>query len=150
MGYIGIPSMSRGLISIFGQYTNRSSSSMSGIFGTATYPQRSLSNLTNSYYVAGNPLIWINIATSNATKGYVRLIYPFTETSSGTSLIGHDKQAYTGVYTYITITCVENYGYTFNGWWTLPSGGSRIFNTLTVNLSANDCYSYSTLYAQFL
>ena len=74
MGYKAITSTNRGLISTFGQYSNRSSSSFSGIFGTATYPQRSLSSLNVNYYVPGNPLIWINIATSNFTIVYVHIL----------------------------------------------------------------------------
>lgn len=150
MGYKAITSTDRGLISTFGQYSNRSSSSFSGIFGTATYPQRSLSSLNVNYYVPGNPLIWINIATSNFTKGYARILYPWTEQSTSTSLIGHDRQAYTGTYTYISIACTVNYGYTFNGWWTLPNGGSVVSYSNTLNLDANACLSYTTLYAQFL
>lgn len=150
MGYQAITSTNRGLISTFGQYTNRSSNSFSGIMGTATYPQRSLSSLNVDYYVPGNPLIWFNIATNDPVKGYVRILYPWTEESSGTSLIGHNRQAYTGVYSYISITPVANYGYSFNGWWTLPSGGSVISYGTTLNLDASQGLSRTTLYAQFI
>lgn len=150
MGYKAITSTNRGLISTFGQYSNRTNSNFGAILATATYPNRTPSSLNIDYYVPGNPLIWINIATSNSTKGTARIIYPWSEISTGTGLIGHNRQAYTGTYSYISIACSVAYGYTFTGWWTLPSGGTQITSANSVNLDANACLSYTTLYAQFL
>lgn len=149
MGRTLIPSTSRGLISTFGQYPNRSSSSFSGIFGTATYPQRSLSSLNIDYYTNGNYMFYINIATSNFTKGYARILYPWSEESTSTSLIGNNRQTYTGTYPYIAIACTVNYGYTFTGWYTLPSGGTQITSANSVNIYSSDAYYNTVWYAQF-
>jgi hypothetical protein len=95
-------------------------------------------------------MFYLNIATSNFTKGYARILYPWTEQSSGTGLIGNNRQTYTGTYPYIAIACTVNYGYTFNGWWTLPSGGTQITSANSVNVYYNDGYYNNTWYAQFL
>lgn len=150
MGRILIPTTNRGLISTFGQYYNRTSSSFSGIFGTATYPFRSLSNLNINYYGGGtNYMFYLNFASSDAVKGAVSSTYPFSSTASGTNVAGNDRQVFTGVYTYITITCSVTYGYTFKGWYTLPVGGTLITTTNTVNVSYTDAYYNNVWYAQF-
>jgi hypothetical protein len=149
MGRTLIPSTGRGLISTFGQYYSRTSNSFSGIFGTATYPFRSLSNLNINYYTAGNYMFYLNFASSDAVKGAVSSTYPFSGTASGTNVAGNDKQAYTGTYTYITITCSLNYPYTFKGWYTLPVGGTLITTSATVNVSYTDTYYNNVWYAQF-
>jgi len=125
MAQTSIPANNRGLISTFGQYYNRTSNSFSGIFGTATYPQRALSNLNIDYY-GTSTLLYVNIGSSNATRGSVSITSPWSETSSGTELIGNDRQALSSVYGYIGITANTNYPYVWNGWYTLPSGGSLI------------------------
>jgi hypothetical protein len=150
MPQIQIPANNRGLISTFGQYYNRSSNTFSGIFGTATYPQRALSDLNINYYSSGLYLFWINIATSNSTKGSVSITSPWSETSSGTSTIGNDRQVYSGVYGNISITCNVTYGYTFNGWYTLASGGTSIAPGLEQTIGPNHPYINSVWYAQFL
>lgn len=149
MGRTAIPANNRGLISTFGQYYNRSSSSFSGIFGSATYPNRALSNL-NMGYVGGGYCFYLNIATSNSTAGSVSITYPWSETSSGTSLIGNNRQTLTYIHGYIAIMCNVSYGYTFKGWYTLPSGGTLITSTKTVNVYYNDAYYNNVWYAQFL
>ncbi|MDE7243042.1 MAG: InlB B-repeat-containing protein, partial [Oscillospiraceae bacterium] len=45
---------------------------------------------------------------------------------------------------YGTLPTPTRPGYTFNGWYTASSGGTRIYSTTTVNLSANQ-----TLYAHW-
>jgi hypothetical protein len=150
MPQIQIPANNRGLISTFGQYYNRTSTSFSGIFGTATYPQRSLSNLNMNYYNSGAYLYWINIATSNSTKGSVSITSPWSETSSGTSTIGNNRQVYSGVYGNMSITCNVNYGYTFTGWYTLPSGGTLISTGLEQIIGPNNAAINTVWYAQFV
>jgi hypothetical protein len=125
MGLTTISSTNQGLIGTYGQYYNRTSSSFSGIFGTATYPNRGLSSL-NMRYVSAGYCFYLNVATSNATKGTVSITYPWSETSSGTSTIGNNRQNLTQIYNYIDIRCNVNYGYTFTGWYTLPSSGTLI------------------------
>jgi hypothetical protein len=125
MAQTSIPANNRGLISTFGQYYNRSSNSFSGIFGTATYPQRALSNLNIDYY-GTSTLLYVNIASSNATRGSVSITYPFSETSSGTSNIGNDRQVLASYYGYIGIQANTNYPYSFIGWYEYPFGGALI------------------------
>jgi hypothetical protein len=125
MAQTQIPASNRGLISTFGNYYNRSSNSFSGIFGTATYPQRSLSNLNINYY-GTSILLYVNAGSSNATKGSVSITYPWSETSSGTSLIGNNRQALLSTYGYIALQANTNYPYGFNGWYTLPVSGTLI------------------------
>jgi hypothetical protein len=124
MAQTQIPANNRGLISTFGQYYNRSSNSFSGIFGTATYPQRSLSNLNMGYFSSGTYMIYVNAASSNSTKGSIAITYPFSQSSSGTSIIGNDRQVHASTYGYIGLQAYTNYGYTWKGWYTLPSGGT--------------------------
>jgi hypothetical protein len=138
----------KSLIGTFGQYYNRSSNSFSGIFGSATYPNRALSNL-NMNYVGGGFCFYLNIATSNSTKGSVSITYPWTETSSGTSLIGHNRQSFSGAFGYINIQCNVTYPYTFKGWYTLPSGGTLITTSNSVNVYPTDTYISTVWYAQF-
>ena len=149
MPQIQIPASNRGLISTFGQYYNRSSNTFSGIFGTATYPNRALSNLNIDYYSSTYYLYWINIATSNATKGSVSITSPWSETSAGTSTIGNNRQVYSGVYGSMGITCNLTYPYVFNGWYTAASGGTAIAYSLSENISPNHPYINSVWYAQF-
>jgi hypothetical protein len=150
MPQIQIPASNRGLISTFGQYYNRSSNTFSGILGTATYPQRSSSNLNISYYGSGSFLYWINIATSNSTKGSVSITSPWSETSSGTSTIGNNRQAFSGAFGTIAIQCNVNYGFTFNGWYTLPTGGTFIAPGNSQTIGPGHPYINSVWYAQFL
>lgn len=149
MGRIQIPATNRGLISTFGQYYNRTSSSFSGIFGTATYPNLPLSNRNINYYASGGYLFYLNIASSNSTKGSVSITYPWSETSSGTSLIGNNRQVYTSIYGYIAISCNVVYGYTFKGWYTAAVGGTLITTSNAVNVYYTDAYYNSVWYAQF-
>lgn len=149
MPKVAVPSNNRGLISTFGQYYNRSSNSFSGILGTATYPQRSLSSLNINYYTVGSYVWYINIASSNATKGSVSITSPWSESSSGTSTIGNNRQAYSVVYQNIAITCFTNYGYTFKGWYTLPSGGTLITSTNTLSVNINNPMIDTVWYAQW-
>lgn len=146
MGTVGIGT-SRALIGTFGQYYNRTSNSFSGIFGSATYPNRALSNL-NLAYVSTGVCMFLNVATSNSTKGTVSITYPWSETSSGTSTIGNNRQVLTAIYSYINIQCNVAYGYTFNGWWTLPSGGSQISSSNNFSVTAGNYQG--VWYAQFL
>jgi len=151
MGRVAMSANNRGLISTFGQYTNRTSSSFSGIFGSATYPNRALSSLNINYY-GGAPSVyvyWVNIASSNSTKGSVSITYPWSETSSGTGLIGHNRQSFSGAYNYISIQCNVTYGYSFKGWYTLPSGGTLITCANSVNIYPTDGYISTVWYAQF-
>ena len=149
MPQIQIPASNRGLISTFGQYYNRSSNAFSGIFGTATYPNRGFSDMDISFYDSPYYLYWINIATSNSTKGSVSITNPWSETSSGTSTIGNNRQVYSGVYGSMGITCNLTYPYVFNGWYTAASGGTAIAYSLSENISPNHPYINSTWYAQF-
>lgn len=149
MPYVYIPSTGRSLTSTFGQYYNRSSNSFSGIFGTATYPQRSLSGVNINYYTAGNYLFYLNIASSNSSAGSVSITYPWSESSSGTSTIGNNRQVYTGTYPYLSITAFSNYGYTFKGWYTLPSGGTQITSANTTNVYYTTGYPNTVWYAQW-
>ena len=144
-----VPATNQGLISTYGQYYNRTSNSFSGILGSATYPNRSLSNLYLRYVTSGYCL-YLNIATSNSTKGSVSITYPWSETSSGTSTIGNNRQVLTSIYTYIGITCNLTYGYTFKGWYTLPSGGTQITTAQTFTVAYNNSYVNNVWYAQFL
>jgi hypothetical protein len=151
MGRVAMSANNRGLISTFGQYYNRTSSSFSGIFGTATYPNRALSSLNIDYY-GGSPSVYVfflNIATSNSTKGSVSITYPWSETSSGTANIGNNRQAFSGAYNYINIQCNVAYGYTFKGWYTLPVGGTLITTGNSTNVYPTDGYINSVWYAQF-
>ncbi len=138
----------KSLIGTFGQYYNRSSNSFSGIFGSATYPNRSLSNL-NMNYVGGGYCFYLNVATSNSSAGSVSITYPWSETSSGTSTIGNNRQTLTYVFGYIAIVCNVTYGYTFKGWYTLPSGGTQITTSNSTNVYPTDAYYDTTWYAQF-
>lgn len=149
MGRTLIPANNRGLISTFGQYYGRTSSSFSGIFGTATYPNLALSNRNINYYGSGSYLFYLNLASSNSTKGSVSITYPWSETSSGTSLIGNNRQVFTGAYTSISIACNVVYGYSFKGWYTLPVGGTLITTSNAVNVSYTHAYYNSVWYAQF-
>jgi len=145
MPRITIPATNRGLISTFGQYYNRTSNSFSGILGTATYPNQPLSNTNLGYSAYGTgtgSLFWINIANSNATKGSVSITYPWSETASGTSTIGNNRQIVVGTYGYIGINCFTNYGYTFIGWYTLPTGGTLISSSSSVNIYPDGYTSY--------
>jgi hypothetical protein len=129
-----IPASNRSLISTFGNYYNRSSNAFSGIFGSSTYPLQSLSNMTVSYYQSSTYLIYCNIASSNSTKGSVSITYPWSETSSGTSTIGNNRQATEYYYGSISINANTNYPYTWNGWYTLPSSGTLISNQKSNNI----------------
>lgn len=149
MGNTLIPANNRGLISTFGQYYNRGGSSFSYIFGFSTYPQRSSSSLNINYYGSGNYLFYLNIGSSNPTKGSVSINYPWSETSITTSVIGNNRQVFTGVYNYIGIQCNVNYGYTFKGWYTLPSGGTLITTQNVSNVNYAHPYQNSVWYAQF-
>lgn len=149
MPKVFIPSNNRGLISTFGNYYNRSSTSFSGILGTATYPQRALSSLNINYYTVGSTVWYINIATSNPTKGTVSITSPWGETSSGTTTIGNNRQAWSGGVTNIFILCTVSYGYTFTGWYTLPSGGTLITSTNALNVNVNNPMIDTVWYAQF-
>lgn len=146
MGLTTISSTNQGLIATYGQYYGRSSSSFSGIFNFSTYPNRALSNL-NMRYVSAGYCFYMNIATSNPTKGSVSITYPWSETSVTTSLIGYNRQVLTQIYNYIDVRCNVNYGYTFTGWYTLPSGGSLI---TTQNIYSITPSNYQGVwYAQF-
>lgn len=141
----------RGLISTFGQYYNRTGNTFTSIFSISTYPNRTNSNLNIDYY-GGNPTVYmfyLNIATSNSIKGSVSINYPWSETSSGTSLIGNNKQSFTGAFNYIGIQCNVVYGYSFRGWYTLPSGGTQITTQNVYNVNYDHPYYNSVWYAQF-
>ena len=148
MGRTAIGSTNMALIGTFGQYYNRSSSSFSGIFGTATYPNRGLSSLNMNYTNSGY-CFYLNIATSNSSAGSVSITYPWSETSSGTSTIGNNRQVLTNIYGYIAITCNVSYGYSFKGWYTLPSGGTQITSGNSTNIYSTDAYYNTVWYAQF-
>jgi hypothetical protein len=146
MGYTDIPSTNQALIGTYGQFYNRSSSSFSGIFNFSTYPNRALSSL-NMRYVVGGRCLYLNIASSNPTKGSVSITYPWSETSITTSTIGNNRQVLTQIYGYMDIRCNVNYGYSFKGWYTLPSSGTLI---TTQNLYSVFTSDYQGVwYAQF-
>jgi hypothetical protein len=150
MPRIEIPANNRGLISTFGQYSNRSSTSFSGILGTATFPNRSLSNLNIGNYGSGNFLFWLNIGVNNGENGRVSITSPWSETSSGTTLIGFNRQVFTGTIPSITITAIVNYGRSFSGWHTLPSGGTLITTQQTVNVRFDHPNFNNVWYARIL
>jgi hypothetical protein len=56
------------------------------------------------------------IETSNATRGYVEVTAPWSETSSGTTPIGNTKQAFEATSFNITFEAVANYPYAFDYW----------------------------------
>jgi hypothetical protein len=149
MPRIQIPANNRGLISTFGQYSNRNSTSFSGILGTATYPQRSLSNLNIGNYGSGNFLFWLNIANSNASRGFVIITSPWVEQSSGTELIGNNRQVFTGTQPNISISCNVNYGFSFRGWFTLPSGGTLISSSPSNTVRFDHPNFNNVWYAQY-
>ena len=151
MGRTAMSANNRGLISTFGQYYNRTSNSFSGIFGTATYPNRSLSSLNINYYGGSTSvyMYYLNVATSNSTAGSVTINYPWSETSSGTSTIGNNRQVFTGAYNYIGIQCNVSYGYSFKGWYTLPSSGTQITTQNVYNVNYDHPYYNTVWFAQF-
>jgi hypothetical protein len=57
-----------------------------------------------------------SIETSNATRGYVQVTAPWTQTSTGTTPIGNTKQAFEVNSVNITFEAVANYPYAFNYW----------------------------------
>ena len=96
MGRTAIGSTNQGLIATWGQYYNRSNTNFSGIFNFSTYPNRSLSSLNMAYTTSGY-CFYLNIATSNPTKGSVSITYPWSETSTTTSPIGNNRQVITNI-----------------------------------------------------
>jgi hypothetical protein len=124
-----IPYNNRGLISTFGQYYSRTSNSVSGIFGTATLPNQALSNVSFNAYGYNGYLLYINIKSTNSTKGNVSITYPFSVTSTGTEFIGNDRQVSEAEYGSIEFQANTTYPYTFNGWYTEETGGTFLSST---------------------
>lgn len=117
----------------------------------ATYPHLGTTNLSLGYYKgASNYLFWNQFYNTNGTKGTVSITSPWTESTAVTNgSIGLGKQAFSAVYTYITVTVSVNYGYSFKGWYTLPTGGTLISASATYNFAYNDAYINTTFYAQY-
>lgn len=113
--------------------SNMSTYDVMGYYGTAiTYPYRGVPNLNFGYY--GNTyLFYIQAVNTNNTKGSVSITYPFGQGPSGSS-VGSGKQVVTSTYQYITIQVTVNYGYSFKGWYTSPSGGTLLSTSTTLNV----------------
>jgi len=71
------------------------------------------------------------IETSNATRGYVEVTAPWSETSSGTTPIGNTKQAFEAYSVNISFQAIANYPYAFAYWIELNTFTFYYSSTLT-------------------
>jgi hypothetical protein len=108
-----------------------------------TYPTQSFPNtayVSTYSQAAGQYLFKIQIRSNNGSFGSVSITYPYSETSSGTSFIGNNRQVYNYTYPYITITATRVYPYTFQ-YWQLDGGGVYSYSQ-TLNLYPTDSVVY--------
>ena len=120
-----VPANNRGLISTFGNYYSRTSTSFNGILNTATLPNQD-DNSSMGFFSTGDVLLYINVKSTNATKGTVSITYPFSITSTGTEFIGNDQQVSEQTYGEISFQSNAIYPYTFNGWYDAETGGTLL------------------------
>jgi hypothetical protein len=127
-----------------------SQSQLAYIKGPFTYPTQG----SGPYLIRGsfsNPYayFWLFVYTNNSSWGSVSIIYPWSETSSGSSPVGANNQVYTGVYGYITIRGNPSYGRSFSYWSATNPGGPVVSYSSTYSMYENDTYYNSSIYANF-
>lgn len=102
-----------------------------------TDPQIGLTtNLKLDWYTGsfgGYPLFNLAIKSSNGSRGYVEVIYPWNQSSTGTTTIGNTKQAYEYYGANIDINAVGIYPYTFSYWYESSSANFYYNSTLSFN-----------------
>ena len=108
-----------------------------------TYPTQSQANANVGDYAqaADQSLAQLKIKCNFAGRGTAAFTYPWSQSTTGTTYIGTDKQIYTYTYTYFTISATATYPYVFSAWINEVDGSSgTVFSyasTVDVDISAN-------------
>lgn len=105
--------------------------------GLVTLPQQ-VTNITfgTSFITTGSYLFSLRVTTTNSAKGSASIIYPWTETTSGSTPIGYNHQVISGYYAAIQVTVTPIYPNTFKGWYSAYSGGTLYSTSATVNVAS--------------
>jgi len=89
-----------------------------------TWPtQTTPANVGDYAQASGQFLYQILARSNNGSWGSVSIVSPWSQTSSGTDYIGVNRQAYSYVYDYITLTATATYPRTFARW-DIEGGGT--------------------------
>jgi len=96
-----------------------------------------LSNFSMNYYNGVNTYLFnLAIQSSNGTRGYVEVIYPWYEASTGTTIIGNNKQAFEAYSGSIDIRATGIYPYSFSYWY--ESSSATFYYTSTLAFAYSD------------
>ncbi len=150
MALILIPSTNISANTHLFKYWNAPSTNRSWLtLGAATYPTQIISNITfgTGYLLPGFYIFSLRVSTANSAKGSCSITYPWSETSSGSTPIGLNKQIVSFYISYISVTVTAIYPNTFKGWYTQQTGGTLLTTTATVNVFYNN--GYDDWYAQW-
>jgi hypothetical protein len=131
---------------------NKSVNTATSTASAITWPGLGSNNLNIGYYRgAGNYFFYLKVFNTDGVKGTVSITYPWSQSTSVTNgYVGGSRQAWTPTYSYITVTVSVNYGYTFDGWWTTPSGlGTLISSASTINVFFDSTYRDNIWYARY-
>jgi len=103
-----------------------------------TDPQINLTtNLALNYYTGiagGYALFNLAIKSSNGSRGYVEVTYPWSQQSTGVTTIGNTKQAYEYYGSTIDINAIGIYPFTFSYWY--ESSSATFYYTSNLSFSA--------------
>jgi hypothetical protein len=91
-----------------------------------TYPTQAQANANVGDYAqaAGQSLAQLKIKCNFAGRGTAEFTYPWSQSTTGATYIGTDKQIYTYTYTYFTINATATYPYVFSAWLNDNNGSS--------------------------
>lgn len=131
---------------------NKSVNTATSTAASVTWPGLGSNNLNIGYYRgAGNYFFYLKAFNTDGTKGTVSITYPWSQSTSVTNgYVGGSRQAFTAVYSYITLSASVNPGYSFDGWWTTSSGlGTLISSDATVNVFFDDIFRDNIWYARY-
>jgi len=83
-----------------------------------TYPTQSQANANVGDYAqaSGQFLFRVKIRGNFSGRGTVEFTYPWSQSTTGNTFIGTDKQTYSYTYSYVTINATPSYPYGFLGW----------------------------------
>lgn len=102
----------------------------------------------NFGYFASKKFRTIQVYSNNTAKGAATISYPTSISGDGSGI----NYAFDySVYSYVTLTAVPTYPYTFAYWQTrTPTSGTTITSSTSVNITATDWTGYLTVTAVFV
>jgi len=109
--------------------------SLNTIWTARLYDRKS--GASNFGYFSNKKFRCIRLMSNDYGKGTVRFTYPITLT--GATTVGDDYAWDYSVYSYVTVSAVAAYGFTFQYWITVsPSAGTILSYSSSVNLFNTD------------